>query len=59
MCGDGLRLAAILVLTNHCFICAFFFGIQPGVPNDNPNDNETITKKSQNPYRPDTGPFAR
>ena len=37
----------------------YFFWIQPGVPNDNPNDNETITKKSQNPYRPDTGPFAR
>ena len=36
----------------------YFFWIQPGVPNDNPNDNETITKKSQNPYRPDTGPFA-
>ena len=49
-------------LQNHCFICIYlciFFWIQPGVPNDNPNDNETITKKSQNPYRPDTGPFAR
>ena len=44
-------------LQNHCFICVFFFWIQPCVPNDNPNDNETITKKSQNPYRPDTGPW--
>ena len=31
--------------------------IQPGVPNDNPNDNETITKKTHTPYRPDTGPW--
>ena len=37
----------------------YFFWIHSGVPNDNPNDNETITKKSQNPYRPDTGPFVR
>ena len=41
-----------------CYLCIFFW-IQPGVPNDNPNDDETITKKLQNPYRPDTGPFAR
>ena len=29
--------------------------IQPGVSNDNRNDNETITKNSQNPCRPDAG----
>ena len=28
---------------------------QPGVSNDNRNDNETITKNSQNPCRPDAG----
>ena len=29
--------------------------IQPGVSNDNRNDNETITKNSKNPCRPDDG----
>ena len=29
--------------------------IQPGVSNDNWNDNETRTKNSQNPCRPDAG----
>ena len=29
--------------------------IQPGVSNDNRNDNETIAKNSQNPCRPDAG----
>jgi len=33
------------------------FLIQPGVPNDDPNHNEAITKNTHNPYWPDAGPL--
>ena len=37
--------------------CLAIFLIQPGVPNDNPNNHETRTKKSHNHYRPDASPL--
>jgi hypothetical protein len=33
------------------------FWIQPDIPNDNPNNNETRTKKSHNHDRPDASPL--
>ena len=39
----ALRIVKRTVSQNHCFAV---FLIQPGVPNDKPNDNETINKKS-------------